>query len=116
MRQDRVFAIAFASLYPLYVRKAQAKGRTQTEVDEILCWLTGYSLQQLREQATGEGTLQQFYDGAPAFNPNAASIKGVVCGVRVEDIEHPVMQRIRWTDKLIDELAKGKPMAKILRG
>lgn len=115
MRLEKVFAIKFASLYPLYVKKAEAKNRTQQELDQVICWLTGYSAAGLRHQVESDNDLQAFFDQAPAFNPNAALIKGVVCGVRVEDVEHPLMQKIRYMDKLIDELAKGKAMEKILR-
>lgn len=115
MRQDKVFAIKFASLYPLYVKKAQSKGRTQAELDQVIGWLTGYTPAGLQRQIERDVDLETFYAEAPAFHPNAALIKGVVCGIRVEDIEHPLMQKIRYLDKLIDELAKGKAMDKILR-
>lgn len=115
MRQDKVFAIKFASLYPLYLKKAETKGRTKAELDQVICWLTGYTPEGLQQQIAGDADLEAFYGHAPAFHPNAALIKGVVCGIRVEDIEHPLMQKIRMLDKLIDELAKGKAMEKILR-
>lgn len=115
MLKHRVFAIKFASLYPLYVRKATSKGRTQAELDEVIRWLTGYSEAGLRQQITSDHDLETFYAQSPAFNPHAALIRGVVCGVRVEDVEDPLMQKIRYLDKLVDELAKGKAMAKILR-
>jgi hypothetical protein len=115
MRQDKVFAIRFSSLYPLYVRKAEAKQRSQAEVDQVIRWLTGYSAAGLQQQIAGDNDLEAFFAQAPAFNPNAALIKGVVCGVRVEEVEHPLMQKIRYLDKLIDELAKGKTLEKILR-
>jgi len=116
MRPEKVFAIKFSSLYPLYVRKAEAKGRSKEEVDRILRWLTGYSDEGLRQQVASDNDLEAFFAQAPALNPNAALIKGVVCGVRVEDVEHPLMRKIRYVDKLVDELAKGKAMEKILRG
>jgi len=115
MRLEKVFAIKFASLYPLYIRKVESKGRTRGELDQVLRWLTGYTPAGLGKQIEGDNDLEAFFAQAPAFNPNAALIKGVVCGVRVEDVEHPLMRRIRYMDKLVDELAKGKPMEKILR-
>ena len=111
----RIFGTPFAKVYPLYIRKAESKGRTKAEVDEIICWLTGYSATQLQRQVDEGVDFETFYDQSPAFNPNAALIKGVVCGIRVEDIDDPLMQRLRYLDKLIDELAKGKAMEKILR-
>lgn len=116
MKNERVYAMTFASVYPLYVQKAERKGRTKEEVDTILRWLTGYSDDQLRQQIETEVSLETFFTQAPKMNPNTALITGVVCGVRVENIEDPLMQKIRWLDKLIDELAKGKTMEKILRG
>jgi len=115
MRQDRVFKIKFSSLYPLYVKKAESKNRSKEELDRVICWLTGYSQEGLRHQIASENDLETFFAQAPAINPNASLIKGVVCGIRVEEIEHPLMQRIRYLDKLIDELAKGKTLDKILR-
>ena len=115
MRKDRVFAIKFASLYPLYVKKAERKNRTKKEVDQIICWLTGYDQAGLKQQIKAENDLETFYAQAPAFHPNSSLIKGVVCGVRVEAIEDPLMKKLRYLDKLIDELAKGKAMEKILR-
>ena len=115
MRQEKVFAIKFSSLYPLYVKKAESKGRSREEVDQVICWLTGYSPEGLRHQIGSENDLEAFFAQAPGINPNASLIKGVVCGIRVEDIEHPLMQKIRYLDKLIDELAKGKVLDKILR-
>ena len=115
MRKDRVFAIKFASLYPLYVKKAESKNRTKKEVDQVICWLTGYTQAGLQKQIKKENDLESFFAEAPAFHPNSSLIKGVVCGVRVEEIEDPLMKKIRYLDKLIDELAKGKAMEKILR-
>ena len=115
MRQEKVFAIKFSSLYPLYVKKAESKGRSKDELDQVIRWLTGYDSKGLARQIESENDLETFFAQAPAFNPNAALIKGVVCGIRVEDIEHPLMQKIRYLDKLVDELAKGRAMDKILR-
>ncbi len=115
MRLEKVFAITFAKLYPLYLTKAQSKGRSQEEVDEVIRWLTGYSPEGLQQQIDSGNDLETFFAQAPQFNPDAGLIKGVVCGVRVEDVEHPLMQKIRYLDKLVDELAKGKAMTKILR-
>jgi hypothetical protein len=107
--------MSVASVYPLYVTKAEKKGRTKTEVDEIIRWLTGYSQEELEAQMEKQTDFETFFVEAPQLNPSRALIKGVVCGVRVEDIEEPTMQEIRYLDKLIDELAKGKAMDKILR-
>ncbi len=115
MSKHRIFTIKFASVYPLYVQKAERKGRTKAEVDRIICWLTGYSPAELRKQIKQESDIETFFAQAPAMHPNRSLIKGVVCGVRVEDIEDPLMKKIRYLDKLIDELAKGKEMKKILR-
>jgi len=115
MANDRVFGLKFAKVYPLYVQKAERKGRTKAEVDRIVCWLTGYSQAQLQQQIEQESDLKTFFERAPAFHPNSSLIKGVICGVRVEEIDDPLMQKIRYLDKLIDELAKGKTMEKILR-
>lgn len=115
MRQEKVFAIRFSSLYPLYVKKAESKNRSKDEVDRVICWLTGYSPEGLRRQIESENDLETFFAQAPGLNANASLIKGVVCGIRVEAIEHPLMQKIRYLDKLVDELAKGKAMDKILR-
>jgi hypothetical protein len=114
-RKHPVYAMKFAKVYPLYVKKAEAKNRTKEDVDQIICWLTGYTRAGLRKQLEKESDIETFYSQAPAIHPNSSLIKGVVCGVRVEEIEDPLMQKIRWLDKLIDELAKGKALAKILR-
>lgn len=105
----------FADVYPLYVKKAERKGRTKEEVDQIICWLTGYSQVELQRQIELGNDFEAFFAQAPAIHPNSALIKGVVCGVRVEEIDDPLMRRIRYLDKLIDELAKGKSLEKILR-
>jgi hypothetical protein len=110
-----IFAMKFAKVYPLYVQKAEAKNRTKEEVDQIICWLTGYDQAGLQKQLELESDIEAFYSQAPAIHPNSSLIKGVVCGVRVEEIKDPLMQKVRWLDKLIDELAKGKAMDKILR-
>lgn len=115
MAQHRIFSTSFASVYPLYVQKAQRKNRSQEEVDEIIYWLTGYDQAGLAQQIQEKVDFATFFGQAPKMNPNTAFIKGVVCGVRVEDIDDPLMQQIRYLDKLIDELAKGKAMTKILR-
>ncbi|MFL6466677.1 MAG: DUF2200 domain-containing protein [Pyrinomonadaceae bacterium] len=115
MTSDRVFALIFAGVYPHYVKKAETKGRTKEELDEVIRWLTGYTKKGLEKVIKDKVDLRTFFDKAPKYNPNASLIKGVVCGIRVEDIEDPLMQKIRYMDKLIDELAKGKKMEKILR-
>jgi hypothetical protein len=115
MTEHRIFSTTFASVYPLYVQKAERKGRTKDEVDRVIRWLTGYSEDGLRRQLEAKSDLRAFFDQAPAIHPNSAAIKGVVCGVRVEEVADPLMQKIRWLDKLVDELAKGKAMDKILR-
>ena len=112
---NRVFGMKFANIYPLYVQKAERKNRTKEEVDKIIFWLTGYNRAGLQQQIKKGNDLKTFFAQAPAMNPNSSLIKGVVCGVRVEEIEDPLMQKIRYLDKLIDELAKGKAMEKILR-
>jgi len=105
----------FAGVYPLYVQKVERKGRTRAEVDQIICWLTGYDQAGLEKQIELGNDFETFFAQAPAFNPNSALITGVVCGIRVEDVEDPLMKKVRYLDKLIDELAKGKAMEKILR-
>ena len=115
MPGHRIFATSFASVYPLYVQKAERKGRTKAEVDEVIRWLTGYDQAGLERQIVAKTDFQTFFADAPHLNPRASLIKGVVCGVRVEDVGDPLMQKIRYLDKLVDELAKGKAMAKILR-
>jgi len=115
MTEPKIYKMKFAKVYPLYINKAERKGRTKSEVDTIIRWLTGYSKEGLEEQLAKENTVETFFEEAPRLHPLRRSIKGVVCGVRVEDIQEPVMQEIRYLDKLIDELAKGKPMEKILR-
>ncbi len=116
MDKHRVFKMSFASVYPLYVQKAEKKGRTKKEVDEVICWLTGYSPQALAKQIALKTDFETFFSEAPALHPNAGKITGVICGVRIEEIENPLMRKIRYMDKLVDELAKGRPMEKILRG
>ena len=115
MAKHRIYAMSFARVYPELVAKAERKGRTHAEVDEIITWLTGYSQQGLEAQLENQTDVETFFAEAPAPNPARSLIKGVVCGVRVEDIEEPTMREIRYLDKLIDELAKGKAMEKILR-
>ncbi len=115
MAKHRIYTTSFASVYPHYVAKAEKKGRTKTEVDEIIRWLTGYSQEELDMQLEKQTDFETFFAEAPHINPSRALIKGVVCGVRVEDIEEPTMQEIRYLDKLIDELAKGKALEKIFR-
>jgi len=105
----------FADVYPLYVQKAERKNRTKKEVDQIICWLTGYTQTGLQQQLKKGHDFETFFAQAPAFNPNSSLITGVICGVRVEEIEDPLMQKVRYLDKLIDELAKGKTLEKILR-
>jgi len=113
--KPRIFTMAFSKVYPMYIQKAEKKGRTKDEVDEIIFWLTGYDQQRLQKQIEREVDFETFFAEAPQINPNANKITGVVCGVRVEEIDDPLMQKIRWLDKLVDELAKGKKMEKILR-
>jgi hypothetical protein len=115
MTKHRIYTISFASVYPHYITKAEKKGRTKTEVDEIIRWLTGYNQEELEGQLEKQTNIETFIAEAPQLNPSRALIKGTICGVRVEDIEEPTMREIRYLDKLIDELAKGKSMEKILR-
>jgi hypothetical protein len=115
MDNTRVFKMSFASVYPMYVKKAERKGRTKAEVDEVIFWLTGYNKKTLQQQIDTKTDFETFFAQAPQLNPNVAKITGVICGYRVEDIEDKLMQKIRYLDKLVDELAKGKAMEKILR-
>ncbi|MBY3153129.1 DUF2200 domain-containing protein [Rhizobium laguerreae] len=115
MTKHRIYSISVASVYPHYVAKAEKKGRTKTEVDEIICWLTGHSQQSLDDQLAEKTNFEDFFAQAPQMNPSRSLITGVICGVRVEDIQETTMREIRYLDKLIDELAKGKAMEKILR-
>ena len=115
MKNERVYKMAFSSVYPLLVQKAERKGRTKSEVDTVICWLTGYDDASLQAQIVKNIDYQTLFHEAPQINPNAAKISGVICGHRVEEIEDPLMKKIRWLDKLVDELAKGRPMEKILR-
>ncbi|REJ11086.1 DUF2200 domain-containing protein [Halobacillus trueperi] len=115
MTKHKIYTMSFASVYPHYVKKAEKKGRTKTEVDEIIRWLTGYNQEELEAHLEKKTDFETFFAEAPELNPSRAMIKGVICGVRVEEIEEPTMQEIRYLDKLIDELAKGKAMEKILR-
>jgi hypothetical protein len=115
MNKERIYRILFASVYPLYIKKAQAKGRTKEDVDTIIFWLTGYNKQTLQQQIDKKNDFQTFFTEAPRINPNASKITGVICGYRVEEIEDELIQKMRYLDKLIDELAKGRKMDKILR-
>ena len=116
MAEHRIFTTSFASIYPLYVAKAERKGRTRAEVDQVICWLTGYDQDGLGNAIADEIDMAAFFAQAPDFNPNAGLITGTICGHRVEQIEDPLMRKIRYLDKLIDELARGKKMPAILRG
>jgi len=115
MNKERIYALVFASVYPLYIKKAERKGRTKEEVDTIIFWLTGYDKKTLQQQIDKKSDFETFFAEAPKLNPNASKITGVICGYRVEDIEDAVIKKMRYLDKLIDELAKGKAMEKILR-
>ena len=115
MNNERVYKMSVASVYPHYINKVEKKGRTKAELDEVICWLTGYSEKALQKQLDNKTDFQSFFAKAPQINPNASKITGVICGYRVEEIEDKVMQQVRYLDKLVDELAKGRPMEKILR-
>jgi len=115
MEHSKIFKMSFANVYPLYIQKAEKKGRTKAEVDEIIFWLTGYNEQSLQQRLDDKSDFETFFAHAPQINPNASKITGVICGYRVEEIENKLMQLIRYLDKLVDELAKGKAMSKILR-
>lgn len=115
MARHRIFGISFASVYPLYVTKVERKGRSTDELDRVVRWLTGYDDAGLAQAVADEITLEEFFDRAPAMNPNATLITGVICGVRVEEIEDPLMREIRYMDKVVDELAKGKALEKVMR-
>ncbi|MBC1664504.1 DUF2200 domain-containing protein [Listeria welshimeri] len=115
MKKPRIYTMSFASVYPLYIQKVEKKGRTKEEIDEIIFWLTGYNEDSLQQVIDKEIDFETFFEQAPKMNPNASLITGVICGYRVEEIEDKLMQQIRYLDKLIDELAKGKKMEKILR-
>jgi hypothetical protein len=115
METSRIFKSSFAGVYPHYIKKAERKGRTKEEVDTVICWLTGYSKQQLHQQIDNKVDFETFFNESPQLNPHVSKITGVICGYRVEDIEDKLMQKIRYMDKLVDELAKGRKMEKILR-
>lgn len=115
MNKHRIYTTSFASVYPHYLAKAERKGRTKAEVDEIILWLTGFSPEELQDHLAAKSDFETFFARAPKPNPARAAIKGVICGVRVEDVAEPLMREIRYLDKLVDELAKGRPMEKILR-
>lgn len=115
MTDHRVFSMAFSRVYPMYVQKAERKGRTKEEVDQVICWLTGYDRPGLQRQLDSGADFRTFFDQAPGLHPNRALITGLVCGVRVESVEDPLMQKIRQLDKLIDELARGKALREVLR-
>lgn len=115
MEKHRIYKMSFASVYPHYVNKAEKKGRTKKEVDEVICWLTGYTPRALADQIKKKTNFEDFFAEAPAMHPNAGKITGTICGVRIQEIEDPLMKKARYMDKLVDELAKGRPMEKILR-
>lgn len=115
MDNSRIYKLIFASVYPLYIQKAEKKGRTKAELNEIIFWLTGYNEQTLHKQIEDKINFETFFTQAPLINPNASKIKGIICGYRIEEIEDPLVQKVRYLDKLVDELAKGKALEKILR-
>jgi len=115
MKTERIYRLRFDSIYPLYIKKVESKGRTQSELDTVIFWLTGYDKNTLQQQIDQQSDLETFFAEAPQINPNVSKITGVICGYRVEDIEDPIIQKIRYMDKLVDEIAKGKAMEKILR-
>jgi hypothetical protein len=114
-RSQRFYTMSFAGVYPMYIQKAEKKGRSKEEVDEVICWLTGYDQKSLQQQIDKKSNFETFFNEAPKLNPNASKITGLICGYRVEEIEDKLIQKVRYLDKLIDELAKGKAMDKILR-
>ncbi len=115
MDNTRIYRMLFSSVYPLYIQKAEKKGRTKAEVDTVICWLTGYNAKSLQKQIDRKTDFETFFAEAPALHPNVSKITGVICGYRVEEIEDPLVQKVRYLDKLVDELAKGRAMEKILR-
>lgn len=115
MDTNRVYKMSFASVYQHYINKAEKKGRTKAEVDTVICWLTGYNQKKLQQQIDDKVNFEEFFDQAPQIHPNAPRITGVICGYRIEEIEDELMRKVRYLDKLVDELAKGRPMEKILR-
>ncbi|AWA30138.1 DUF2200 domain-containing protein [Flavobacterium magnum] len=115
MENQRVYKMSFAGVYPHYITKAEKKGRTKEEVDTVICWLTGYSPEALQQQIDDRVNFEEFFAQAPQLHPNVSKITGVICGYRIEEIEDPLMKQVRYLDKLVDELAKGRPMEKILR-
>lgn len=116
MKNEQVYKMKFSKVYPMYIQKVERKGRTKEDVDTVIQWLTGYDDRGLQAQLDKEVDIETFFAEAPQMNPNTSKITGVVCGIRVEEIEDPLMQKVRWLDKLVDELAKGKAMEKVLRG